>query len=247
MKAILSKNIDTIKNIKIDIPADNIFLITQFYISTDTQRNDEIKYCLKRNIELGIFNMIYLINERKYTNEELGLNENELKCIKQIIFDKGTRMTYMHAFGLVLGLRLHGYIIISNSDIFFDNTLLNLEKTSLQDQKSVYALLRFEYRDENNLEDCKIFGPRNDSQDTWIFHSKYLPNDFRLRRANFLLGKAGCDNAIAHIFHDFGFILFNEPHIIKTYHYHKSQYRNYSVADKIGPPYCLVNPVIRKS
>jgi hypothetical protein len=42
---------------------------------------------LKKNIELGIFNMIYLINERKYTKDELGLNDNELKCIKQIIFD----------------------------------------------------------------------------------------------------------------------------------------------------------------
>ena len=86
------------------------------------------------------------------------------------------------------------------------------------------------------------------TQDAWFYYGDlYSFTDELINECNFEIGLLGCDNAIAHVFHDFGFILFNEPHIIKTYHYHKSQYRNYSVADKIGPPYCLVNPVIRNS
>ena len=65
-------------------------------------------------------------------------------------------MTYMHCFGLVKALKLNGYIIIANSDIFFDNTLLNLEKTSLSKTKSVYALLRFEFKNEKNLNDLNV-------------------------------------------------------------------------------------------
>jgi len=249
MKTIISNNRDTniIINKELDIinEKNNIYLITQFYLSNNNSRTNEIKETLKRNIKLGIFSTIYLINERNYTKEELGLNDDDLKTIKQIIFDKGSRMTYMHCFGLVKALKLNGYIIIANSDIFFDNTLLNLEKTSLSKTKSVYALLRFEFKNEKNLNDCKIFGPRNDSQDTWIFHSKFLPSDNQIIRTNFLLGKAGCDNAIAYLFNDFGFIVFNEPYVIRTYHYHLSQIRNYTAIDKINPPYLLIKPIER--
>ena len=100
-------------------------------------------------------------------------------------------------------------------------------------------------KNEKNLNDCKIFGPRNDSQDTWIFHSKFLPSDNQIIRTNFLLGKAGCDNAIAYLFNDFGFIVFNEPYVIRTYHYHLSQIRNYTAIDKINPPYLLIKPIER--
>ena len=105
--------------------------------------------------------------------------------------------------------------------------------------------LQKEFKNEKNLNDCKIFGPRNDSQDTWIFHSKFLPSDKQIIRTNFLLGKAGCDNAIAYLFNDFGFIVFNEPYVIRTYHYHLSQIRNYTAIDKINPPYLLIKPIER--
>lgn len=238
----------------INFNQDNIYLFTQFYISPNKERYHEIKTCLKKNIKLGVFSKIYLINERTYTKEELDLNDEEIKCIQQIIFSKGERMKYIHPLALVKSQNIYGYIVIANSDIFYDESILNIRKSSISQVKSLYALLRFEYKlenknkneNENKLEECKLFGPRNDSQDTWIFHSKYLPMDNQIIRCNIILGKAGCDNAISYLFNQFGFKIFNEPYLVKTYHYHLSAIRTYSGLDKVSPPYLLIEPIIRK-
>jgi hypothetical protein len=154
-------------------------------------------------------------------------------------------MKYIHAFAVVKKLELNGYIVIANSDIFFDNSLQNnIRKTSLATEKSMYALLRFEFN-EKKLRDCKLFGPRPDSQDTWIFHTNFKPNDVQMLCCNFLLGVPGCDNSITYLFNKFGYKIYNEPYIIKTYHYHMDSTRNYDNSHRIQPPYLLVNPIVR--
>jgi hypothetical protein len=240
------KNMDTLNTN--DFNQDNIYLFTQFYISPNKERYNEIKTCLKKNINLGVFSKIYLINERTYTKEELDLNDDEIKNIQQIVFDKGVRMKYMHPLGLIKAKQIYGYIVIANGDIFYDKSILNIRKSSISQIRSLYALLRFEYKleNENKLDDCKLFGPRKDSQDTWIFHSKYLPNNNQIIRCNITLGKAGCDNAISYLFDQFGFKIFNEPYLVKTYHYHLSEIRTYSGLDKVSSPYLLLEPIIRK-
>lgn len=233
---------------------DDFYLITQFYISSNPERHHENLTCLKKNIELNVFKKIYLINEKKYTKEELKLSDDEMSNIHQIIFDKGIRMRYSHPFALKKALNLNGYIIISNTDIFFDKTLLNLRKTSLSIEKSMYALLRFEYnKNIQNLGDCKLF--TNDiknkyipySQDVWIIHTNFFPTNEQIKKCNFELGKLGCDNHITFLFSSFGYKIYNEPYIIKTYHYHSSQFRTYlnNPTDKISPPYLFVNPIVR--
>ena len=246
------KNIENIDKInKENHNEDNIYLITQFYISNNKERQKEILYCLKRNIELNLFTKIYLINEREYSLDEMGLNEDENKNIQQIIFQKGERMKYIHSIALTKIKKLNGYIITANSDIFFDKSLLNIRKTSLSISKSLYALLRFEFNNNlnnlNNLDECKLFGPRNDSQDTWIFHSNFLPSNIQALSCNFMLGQIGCDNSIAFLFNNFGFKVYNEPYIIKTYHYHTSLSRTYTKENKIEPPYLLIKPIIRNN
>ena len=224
---------------------DDIYLITQFFITKSQSRQNELIQTLKKNIELNVFKKIFLINEKIYTKDEMGLTEKEMTHIHQIIFNNGVRMKYMHAFAVVKKFNLNGYIVISNSDIFFDNSLQNnIRKTSLSKEKALYALLRFEFN-EKKLRDCKIFGPRPDSQDTWIFHSKFLPTDGQILSCNFLLGVLGCDNSIAYLFHNFGYKIYNEPCVIKTYHYHMEQIRNYDLSQKIPPPYLCITPVHR--
>jgi len=225
---------------------DNIYLITQYFIPLNENRRNEIRTCLKKNIELNIFKKIFLINEKKYTKDEMGLTDNEMSIIQQIIFDKGERMKFMHCLGVIKKLNINSYFVIANSDIFFDDSLNNVRKTSLSQEKSLYALLRFEFN-ERKLRDCKIFGPRSDSQDTWILHSKFLPSDDKIIRCNFYLGAPGCDNSIAFLFDKFGYKIYNEPYIIKTYHYHNEKFRNkgYNV-DRILSPYLCIEPIIRK-
>jgi hypothetical protein len=223
---------------------DDIYLITQFFIpSEDESRLKELQTCLRRNLELSAFKQIFLINEKEYTKEELGLNDKEMKKIQQIIFNKGDRMKYIHAFALIKHFKLNGYIAISNSDIFFDDSINNVKKTSLSEDKSLYALLRFEFT-EKRLRDCKLFGPRPDSQDAWIIHSKFLPNDTDLLKYDFFLGTQGCDNFLAFLFLQNGYKVFNEPCIIKIYHFHSNQKRNYLLSP-MPPPYLFIAPVIR--
>ena len=238
------ENIDKLNNV--DYNKDCIYLITQFYISSNIERQKEIVYCLKKNIELNLFAKIYLINEREYSLDEMGITKDENKNIQQIIFQKGERMKYIHCIALVKIKKINGYIITANSDIFFDKSLLNIRKTSLSISKTFYALLRFEFKINNlNLDECKLFGPRNDSQDTWIFHSNFIPSNMETLRCNFMLGQMGCDNSIAFLFHSFGFKVYNEPYIIKTYHYHTILIRTYTKENRIKPPYLLIKPIKR--
>lgn len=243
---------------------DDIYLITQFFIPTNLERKKELIFCLKENINLNIFKNIFLINEKEYTKNELELNDIEMLKIKQICFKKnnsdlnGERMKYIHPLILVQLQKLKGYIVISNSDIFFDKTLKYLHHSSLSIKKSLYALLRFEFNNSNSNSNSnisfeekknksKLFGPRPDSQDTWIFHTNFLPNNREMMRCNFELGMPGCDNSIAYLFNSFGYQLYNEPFIVKTYHYHTTNIRNYNKSNTVPPPYMLIKPIIRQT
>lgn len=222
-----------------------IYLITQFYISKHKERYNEIVFCLKRNINLGLFDKIYLINEREYTQREMQLTNEEYSKVQQVVY-KRERMTYKHAFSLVNEKNLSGYIVISNSDIFFDSSLQNVYRTCLSQTRSFYTQLRHEYDGKQKLESCKLFGPRSDSQDVWIYHTNHKPKDKLIQSSNFMLGKRGCDNSIVyHVVLD-GYILYNQPRIIKCYHFHKTQIRTYNTKDKVPPPYIRVFPELKE-
>ena len=241
------KNTDTLQSDPYN--KDNIYLVFQFFIHGNEERNDEIKYCLKRNVKLGLFKNIILLNERIYTHEEMGLDENEMCSVVQV--NIGQRLKYEHLFLHIEELDLQGYVVFCNSDIFFDATISNLHKTCLSEAKSMYALLRFEFNQEADLSECKLFTyprtdiPRKNSQDVWIVHTKQLVvTDELLSATNFMLGKPGCDNKITLIMQKSGYNCINEPYNIKTYHYHATQLRNYSNKDLIPPPYLFLEPVL---
>ena len=62
---------------------DPIYLIYQFFVHKDVNRHREIQLALKMNVQNPLISKIYLLNERIYTKDELGL---ESKKIKQIVF-----------------------------------------------------------------------------------------------------------------------------------------------------------------
>lgn len=227
---------------------DDIYHITQFYIDKNSCRNRELRYCLKRNIQLGIFKKIYLINERVYSQTEMGLNDDEIKHVEQVNLN-GQRMTYGHALQTAVDKRLVGYIVISNTDIFFDQSLLNARRSCLSWIKSLYALIRFEYDKDRPLEKCQLYrSPKvrlSGTQDTWILHTNHLPNIGKMENYHITLGKPGCDNAIAYRFHKMGYKLYNEPNTIRTYHYHTSNSRTYKNSDRIPQPYLRVYPCLK--
>ena len=229
-----------------------IFLIYQFFIHKNKERHSEIQLALKKNVSNEFINKIYLLNERIYTDEELGISS---KKIKQILLNK--RINFKNIFDFVSGNNLNGYCITCNADIFFDTSLKRLYKTGLHKEKKVFTQLRFEYTDEK-LGKCALFKsqlnfknknesvPRADSQDCWIFHSNFNIQKKYRKVFNFIFGKRGCDNKVTYLFYILGYKVLNEPHLIKTYHVHKTQIRDYSnkPEDSVPGPYLQIGPKI---
>ena len=229
----------------------SIYLVQQFFIHNDSQRYKEIKYCLKENIKLNLFEKIILLNEKIYSKEELGLNDNEMNKIIQINIIH--RLKYNHVFLEIQKLNINGYIVLANSDIFFDKTITNVRKSCLSLCKSFYSLLRFEYKGEKKLGYCKLFvfgekypnagKERYDSQDTWIYHtSQIIINKQLIEKCNILLGKPGCDNKITYNLFSLGYKSINSPWNVKSYHNHRTQIRNYTIIDVIEKPYLFLLP-----
>ena len=75
------------------------------------------------------------------------------------------------------------------------------------------------------------------SQDTWIYHSKYQPDKTIINKCDYGFGQPGCDNKIAYVITQHGYICYNEPWNIKSYHNHKTQVRNYTIKDIVSPPW----------
>jgi len=212
--------------------ADKIHVIYQFFVHPDKSRQTEIEYCLLKNVNNPLIDKIHLLNEKIYGAKQLGVKSDKITQV-----NIGKRLTYKDVFDYVDEFKIDGYIVFCNSDIFFDNSLKNLTTSSLGYNKSFYSLLRFEYNNEPNLKKCKIFGPRADSQDTWIFHSNYniLPKQREV--FNFYFGKPGCDNKLIYLFHLLGYTVYNEPYVVKTYHYHTTNIRNYNASEVLHSPH----------
>ena len=218
------------------INKEPIILIYQFFIHDDTSRNKEIRQCLKFNVQNKYIDKIILLNERKYTDDELGIKD---KKIRQVNINK--RLSYKDVFNYVQGDNLKGYIITCNADIFFDDTLNKIFKTELHFKKQVLTPLRFDYNDNKKMPKYKLFGPCADSCDTWIFHSKFNPTKVERKLTNFNFGFNKCDLKIAYIFNMLGYELINDPFYIKNYHFDKPE-RKREVTEEVDGPYLYIVP-----
>jgi hypothetical protein len=227
---------------KYNIP-DNIYLIQQYYIPKNAARKAEIVDCLRRNCNIPNLTKIYLLNERIYTDKELGLNAKQMAKIEQININH--RMLYKDVFEFVDRMNLSGYIIFSNSDIFLDQNVHNIFSSPLSAEKTFMGQLRFEFDPKvKHLPLNKLFSEYiSCSQDTWIYHTNFKPSAGLMHMFNFEFGKPGCDNKIFYIMNIIGYNIINDPFLLRTYHHHRSEDRNYTVTDRLEAPYlqCIPN------
>ena len=222
-----------------DVVDDPIYLIQQFFIHNDAERQNEIKRCLQYNCSNKAIDKIILLNEKIYSSKELGVDDPKIEQV-----DIRERLSFKKVFEYVSNLP-NAYIILSNSDIFFNLSLKRLKVSNMVENKKIYTLLRYEYNGYSNLKDCRIFGPRPDSQDTWIWHSKWKITENILKTFNFNLGMPGCDNKLTYLLSVAGFMCHNEPQWIHSYHYHKSNLRNYGnsgTKNSVNGPYYAIFP-----
>ena len=217
---------------------DTIHIFTQFFLPPNKLRMREIIFCMKQHVENKNIHKIHLLNEQIY-------NEKELEWIssrKIIQTNIGKRLTFQDVFTYIRSEKLKGYFVLLNADIFFHKHALdNLRKTSIHKEKKMMALLRYEYNHEHPSK-SELFGPRFDSQDTWIFHSNTLFSLEHDKVFNFPFGKPGCDNKIIYLMHILGFKVINDPFTICTYHVHSSKLRRYTIKNMLGLPWGISIP-----
>lgn len=217
--ALFRTHLQSIKNI---VPHHS-WLITQYFIHPDSGRAKEIRECLVANCASPYLDTIVLLNETDLSRHWKTIPGSHK--IKQIVI--GKRLTYYDVLTYIAqSVPPSVYTIIANADIYFDRSLLNLWNVNLADR--MLALLRWE-------DEGVIYGPRADSQDTWILLSDSVRSrDWDPAVFNFPFGKAGCDNAFAAHMLRLRFLLCNPALTIQTFHKHKSNIRDYSLQNMVA-------------
>jgi len=208
-----------------DSTKDPIYAVTQFFIHSDPQRNAEIQMTLRKNVENKYIRILFLLNERIYTDEELGIQSD---VIVQI--NIGKRLHFCDVFDFVRKQLLKGYIVFMNADIVIDETIQCIQQSILHLTPSLVALQRYEYIDGIPT----ITNYNGTSQDTWIYHSNQNMKLSDYNRFDFPFGKMGCDNVFLYLLNELGYQLFNVPQQIRTYHQHANHaFPYYNLTDLV--------------
>lgn len=197
-----------------------VTLYTSYYQDKNPIRQKELDYCLKQNIDNPLIDRIMLFAECDISNPKITVIGTERPTYRQF-FDAINEHT-RHEFEIS---------ILANTDIYFDDSLRNIQITSRQ----CLALSRWDVKPGK---ETKLHNERY-SQDTWMFSGKVR----KVRYCDFFLGVPGCDNRIAWELSQAGYRLFNPATKIKTYHYHPSDLHNYNSKMTIPKPYLFVEVI----
>lgn len=207
---------------------NQLWVITQFFKHDNSKRYREVRECLIKNCLCPHIDKIVLINAKDYSSEYSKFNGSNK--IQQIV--SGKRLTYSDFLQYVRDeVPENIFVVLSNADIYFGDSMLDLWKINMMDR--MLALLRWD-DDGSGTGKSHIFGPRADSQDTWIFLSNSIKQrTWDYSKFNFQLGQAGCDNAFAGQILRQRFLMSNPAMTFKTFHLHNSNIRNYNKTDSI--------------
>lgn len=208
-----------------------MYFITQYYVPEKKSRAKEIDRCLNMNIACKYIDKIILLNE---TMLELPQSEK----IQQ--YNIGTRLRFDIVFKWIYdNAPENALICIANSDIYIDDSFNALWAVNME--SVFFALLRW---DEQETGEPKLFGPRADSQDTWVVSAKQVKSrKWDWETLNFPFGKGGCDNAITIEMFKQKFLVVNPCMSLITHHVHMTKYRTYDPKDIVEKPaFLYVNP-----
>ncbi len=218
-----------------------MWLIQQYFKPSSGRRAREIQQCLYKNLDCSMIDHVLLLNECEYKDLQA-----HPKLQTSIL---GHRLTYIDVMRTIQERVPAGdYVIFANSDIYFDDSLRYCWSVGMAEKSVCMALLRWE---ENTRE---IFGPRADSQDSWI-----VARDTVARLAlseedfGYPFGKSGCDNAVALAMLKQRCFVVNPAHSVKTWHVHSSNIRTYDPKDilyrthylHLDPTFIQMNEVVR--
>ena len=213
-----------------------LVLIQQYYVDPKSKRAKELYRCLVKNLECPLVDKIILCME----NSNVPLPPDPLNKLVKIPMK--SRITYAACIEII---KKHvdpaTIVVFANTDIYLDETWRSIWSVDLNDV--FLSLLRWDEPNDQNGQ-AKIFGPRSDSQDTWVIYSNSVfSRTWDLKALDIPFGKSGCDNAILVEFLRQKFKIVNPALSIRTIHVHQSEVRNYVKSELVDRPvYMHIDP-----
>jgi len=218
---------------RVEESAPRLWWVTQYYVPPTSKRRREIQKCLDVNRKSSLIDRIILLNEKQ---EEIPSSraEGEVPVEQRVI---GKRLTYADVLRAAAEFPIDVTVVFANADICIDDESwrqlwdVNLEDTFL-------ALLRYDVPDSGSFSDAQLFGPRPDSQDTWVLRVADIVKRGSAiwKNLDFQFGRMGCDNAVALEMLRQKFLVVNPALSLKTFHIHASGVRTYEKTDVIERP-----------
>ena len=208
-------------------PPPPLYFITQYYECGRQRRAEEIVKTLKFNAACEYIDKIVLLNETR-----LDIPIRSTKIEQRVI---GHRLNFRTVIKHIYeNIPKGALVVIANSDIYLDDSWRLLWSVNMRDK--FLSLLRWDERGEGS-EQPVLFGPRSDSQDTWVVSSDSVKErTWNWDTLDIPFGQNGCDNAINVEMLRNKFMVANPCMSLITTHVHESGYRTYEPLNIISRP-----------
>lgn len=207
-----------------------IVFFTTYFLSPDQQRQNEINFCVFKNLENKLFSRLFFFTETESERTELKKIFEKNQSLNAEIISLNRVPTYFDWLRLAAERCVQADVIFSNADIFFNETVQFLSKYLLEGQKLI-CLSRHD-RDEEGF--LTLHSKPHWSQDAWALRADNIHKINFFEELKFSSGKPRCDNRLAYLFTVWGWKLFNPCNEIQAVHVHSSKVRNYEYTDLIN-------------
>lgn len=217
-----------------------LHLLLQLWKPADAARWKELKTALLLNAINPLVHRIHILLDGADAAEGFADWPAWMRE-KLAVFPSHERLNFKWAFEYMATLPKGDFAALINTDIYFDHSIRELWNISMKNR--CISLLRYEVTlayasGEAGAAPPRIFGPRADSQDSWIFAVDELVDHQgrgeSWRELDFCMGKPGCDNAIMGELMRRKWALANPAYSIRTLHIHENPARGYSVNELVS-------------
>lgn len=211
---------------KAEVAHYQFILVTSLYNETHPKRIQEYVTCMEKNLSNQRIAHIHVIYH--YVPGEKSAILDYLLSKNISIDFVSVRPTYGSMFDLINTYYAGKKIILSNADIYCNETLALLDNYDLTN--TFLALSRWQVKPDGSLTPY-FTTPIMYSQDTWIFKApiKKFTNDA------IEIGTCGCDSKIAYQAFLSGMKVVNPCGSIQCCHLHLSKVRNYRKCKPMDP------------
>ena len=209
---------------------EKIILMTTLLKQDNPQRMEEFRKCITTNVQHPSIDKIVIFFEQK--NNDVTLSDLSYLADKKIVVEKIKVYPTFKLFFDYANEYLKGdYIIIANTDIYFDKEC-GIEKVKNLKRDCLWVLTRYNYNSKNDrweledgdwpYHDVEMLG----SHDAWCFLSPIMNFD-----NDILLGKFGCDAYLSQKAVQASITVVNPSYSIKIKHKHKNRNKDNTLRD----------------